>query len=715
MLNKFDGSKHDTAQKLSLEVFAEHFKKLNAVPQGETDLFSIIDPAHVSNFNFELNSSITEQEVLKCINSLKLNKACASDLILNEFLKFSKSKMLSAFTKLFNIVFTSGFIPDSWSQGIISPIYKNKGDKSSPDNYRGITLLSCFGKLFTSILNNRLNNYLENMNILAEEQAGFRKGYSTTDHIFNLKCLIDLYLFRGKKLYCAFIDYKKAFDSVNRVYLWQKLINNNIDGKMFKIIHNLYANAKSCVRIGNSKSTSFSSNIGVRQGENLSPVLFSLFLNDLTEFISHAYDGLNAVSDMSKILLSNDEIEVYFKLYILLYADDTVILAESAVELQSALNAMFLYCKSWDLEVNPAKTKITIFSNRKPPDVPKFMYNGQELDVDDTFVYLGTMFSYNGRFIKNNQRLYDQARKAMFAVLSKSRKLHLPVDIQLQLFDSMVIPILLYGSEVTGFEKHDILERLCTQYYKIVLKVKKTTPNLMLYGELGRCPISVLIKSRMIGFWQRIVKGKQDKISSKLYHILLEMHNRDFFHSKWLLYIKSILNDCDKDYFWLNQNESPANISMNVKLKLMELHSTSWKHSIFDSPKCLNYRIFKEDFTLEKYFNILPDDLSKAFCHFRILNHRMPIEWGRFLGTSRDDRICELCFHNKIGDEYHYLLECSYFSDARRVYLPRNLLARPNTDTFRRLMCSSDTQELFKIAKYCKIVLKTFQVIFRNI
>ena len=203
---------------------------------------------------------------------------------------------------------------------------------------------------------------------------------------------------------------------------------------------------------------------------------------------------------MSKIRLSNDEIEVYFKLYILLYADDTVILAESAVELQSALNAMFLYCKSWDLEVNPAKTKITIFSNRKPSDVPKFMYNRQELDVDDSFVYLGTMFSYNGRFIKNNQRLYDQARKAMFAVLSKSRKLHLPVDIQLQLFDSMVIPILLYGSEVTGFEKHDILERLCIQYYKIVLKVKKTTPNLMLYGELGRFPISVLIKSRMIGF-----------------------------------------------------------------------------------------------------------------------------------------------------------------------------------------------------------------------
>ena len=140
---------------------------------------------------------------------------------------------------------------------MISPIYKNKGDKASPDNYRAITILSCFGKLFTATLNNRLNNYLESMNLLCEEQAGFRKKYGTTDHIFNLKCIIDLYLFRGKKLFCAFIDYKKAFDSVNRSFLWQKLLTHHVDGKMFKIIHSLYANAKSCVRMGHAKSESF--------------------------------------------------------------------------------------------------------------------------------------------------------------------------------------------------------------------------------------------------------------------------------------------------------------------------------------------------------------------------------------------------------------------------------------------------------------------------
>ena len=131
------------------------------------------------------------------------------------------------------------YLMNEWSQGMISPIYKNKGDKANPDNYRGITILSCFVKLFTSVLNNRLNNYLESMNLICEEQAGFRKHYGTTDRIFNLKCIIDLYLCRDKQRFCAFIDYKKAFDSVNRTFLWQKLLTHHFDRKMFKVISNL--------------------------------------------------------------------------------------------------------------------------------------------------------------------------------------------------------------------------------------------------------------------------------------------------------------------------------------------------------------------------------------------------------------------------------------------------------------------------------------------
>ena len=188
--------------------------------------------------------------------------------------------------------------------------------------------------------------------------------------------------------------------------------------------------------------------------------------------------------------------------------------------------------KTWDLEVNPSKPKITIFFKNKFEHNLVFTYNGQNLHIEDRFVYLGTLFPCNGRFIKNSRRLADQARKAMFSVLKRSRKLQLPVDLQLQLFDSMVIPILLYGSEITGFENSEMLERICIQFYKIILNVKKTTPNVMLYGELGRYPIEILCKSRMVGFWQRIVNGKQDKIAFKLYKVLLSLHQRDLSHSK---------------------------------------------------------------------------------------------------------------------------------------------------------------------------------------
>lgn len=101
----------------------------------------------------------------------------------------------------------------AWQLVILVQSIKNKCDPNDVDNYRGTTIISCYGKLFKCILNNRRHNYLGNSGLLCEEQAGFRKGYSTLDHIFNLNCLIDLYLHRGRKLYCVFVNYRKAFDS----------------------------------------------------------------------------------------------------------------------------------------------------------------------------------------------------------------------------------------------------------------------------------------------------------------------------------------------------------------------------------------------------------------------------------------------------------------------------------------------------------------------
>lgn len=123
----------------------------------------------------------------------------------------------------------------------------------------------------------------------------------------------------------------------------------------------MYSKAKSCVAVNGHYSDMFPCNIGVRQGENLSPLLFDIYLSDLESFLANKYNGLGYVNRLTLEHLETEDIVVYLKLYVLLYADDTVVLAESPVELQQALDAMYQYCNLWKLNVNTDKTKIVIF------------------------------------------------------------------------------------------------------------------------------------------------------------------------------------------------------------------------------------------------------------------------------------------------------------------------------------------------------------------
>ena len=189
----------------------------------------------------------------------------------------------------------------------------------------------------------------------------------------------------------------------------------------------------------------FASNTGVRQGENLSPLLFALYINDLeTYLLSKGNNHIDFKDDAANNLV---------KLFILLYADDTIILSNTVAGLQKSLNDLKNYCTEWKLRVNCSKTKVVIFEKRKAGRQPKFLYNNEELEIVEAFKYLGVIFNYTGNFRKCEMYVKDQATKAMFALLSKGRRLKLPIDIMLDLFDKTVVPVLLYGCEVWGLWK----------------------------------------------------------------------------------------------------------------------------------------------------------------------------------------------------------------------------------------------------------------------
>ena len=318
-----------------------------------------------NNSNNEwLNYNFTAEEIKSEIQKLKLGKACGLDLIRNEMLRNAPSDLIDIIVRLFNVILNTGLVPENWCLGAMMPLYKGKGSRSDPDNFRGITLLSCLSKLFTSILNRRLTFFLDGTGSIGEEQAGFRRGYSTTDHIFALHAIIQFYQSKGKQVYAAFVDYRKAFDFVDRASLWSKMLSLGINGNILKVICNIYSKAKSCIKSSKGASDFFRCNIGVRQGENLSPLLFAIFLNDFEFFLSRDtnYNGLGNLAEEFCQRLSTEDTEVFFRLFCLLYADDTIILAESAFELQCALNKLNEYCQLWHLNVNASKTKIVIFS-----------------------------------------------------------------------------------------------------------------------------------------------------------------------------------------------------------------------------------------------------------------------------------------------------------------------------------------------------------------
>ncbi len=285
-LKNLDSPKSNIDDTIKASEWLNHFKnlgncgtdyELTADEKRELELLE----SQVSNDNCWTNTPIKVSEVKKAVKSLKNNKTPGDDFILNEMLKAATDILAPAITKVFNHVFTSGNYPVEWNTGYQVPIHK-KGDTSNCNNYRGITITSCLGKLFNKVLNTRLVDHLEETGTLSDNQAAYRKGYSTTDHIFSLKSIINKYVRMNKaRLYCCFVDFQKAFDSVPREALLLKLLRLNINGKLYKIIKHMYSSGSSRVKLPVGITTPFTTTTGIKQGDSLSPMLFNLYLEDL--------------------------------------------------------------------------------------------------------------------------------------------------------------------------------------------------------------------------------------------------------------------------------------------------------------------------------------------------------------------------------------------------------------------------------------------------
>ena len=248
---------------------------------------------------------------------------------------------------LFNKIFDLGEFPEQWAKSIICPIHK-KGPLDDPNNFRGISLIDVLNKVFTNILNDRIHSWADTNHMIDEAQAGFRNGYSTIDNLFCLQSMAQKYVSKSKgRFYCLYVDFAKAFDTIDHSKLLTCLADRGVVGKLLKILKSMYSKLHSCVQYDKHFTKFFPCNVGTRQGCILSPVLFSVFINELIVDIKvHCPNGIFITQDISDM-------------FALLYADDIANCADTVISLQRQLQRIELFCTKTGMR----KTKIVVFRN----------------------------------------------------------------------------------------------------------------------------------------------------------------------------------------------------------------------------------------------------------------------------------------------------------------------------------------------------------------
>ena len=404
-----------------------------------------------------------------------------------------------------------GSYPSQWQISALAPVPKPKGRPDVKNDYRGVAVSPVLGKLYTMLWCARVDAWAERQGLRAAGQAGFRAGRGTPDNCFVLRHLIDVARIRKKPLYCAFIDFSKAYDRVSRPLLLRVLRSCGMHGRALHAITSMLEVTRLQVRTCGRLGVPFDTHVGVKQGCPASPVFFGMLIDRLEAYLSRHCTQQGAEL-ATKVLRA------------LLYADDVVLTADSAAGLQEMLDRLFDFCRANSMFVNMDKSEVVVFGGGQQRPTAVFTYNGASLPIKSGYVYLGMRFEDGQRSKAAITAAVARAGKAMHAVQSRCHALKVrSVHLMCHLFDALVMPVMSYGCEVWAV---DWLSKMCKdgsfatgaaeetihrRFLRQCLGVCKSTTTSVMYKDLGRTPISMFWLRMAAQLWNRALsRGPED-------------------------------------------------------------------------------------------------------------------------------------------------------------------------------------------------------------
>jgi hypothetical protein len=444
------------------------------------------------------------------------------------------------------------------------------------------------------------------------------------------------------------------------------ILEEGLNSKMYRIITNLYEVVESCVMINDEYSEFFKIEAGVRQGCILSPVLFNLFINGIAKKIKAANIGVKY----------NDTEEIITQL---LFADDIVLLANNANELQQLIDIVHDESKKWQFKVNLDKTNIVVFNQKKNENEQHtFKLDDKELQVVNEYKYLGVNVENGLRWNEMKKRMLSKAKLSMIKSLAMTHYAELlTVESGVNIWQALIRPNLEYGAEVWGDVSWNEAERVQLEVGRKILNVKDKTSDVFVRGELGWWTMQARRHELQIRFLHRLLHMPDDRITKKIFLQSKRMMKQKIVntrktysaHDLWYEKVRMVMNK----YGIREEELYLSNWKSIIKTRIHEYEQKQWKTDMWNVKKYESkLDIYKQIKTELQYESYLSDGINRrgtiALTRFRSGSHWLRVETDRHVEPKPDrrERICTSC-KREVDDEQHLLFTCEYHDHEREV------------------------------------------------